>query len=90
MMPNTHDQLNMFIEPIKVIEKLQCKRKMMYAKSVVVKTLDDNIEVKIVHLGFTTKIKQIQCMKVATKATKSKKTTTKEKHEDGEFGVLKN
>ena len=88
---NTHDQLNLITEPIEIVEKLQCKRKMPCVEAMAIGTLNDDVDIQIVHREPSTKRKQTPRMKVTTKTTKSKKTTSKEEHEvDEEFGVSKN
>lgn len=48
-MSNTCDQPNAITTFIAVVEELQCKRKMTYAKRTVIGILDDDVNVQIVH-----------------------------------------
>ena len=63
------------------------KKKLPCVEAIAIDTLDDYVDIDIVYEEPSTKRKQASHTKVATKATKSKKTTSKEEHEDGEFGV---
>ena len=65
-------------------------KKNAICRGIAIETLNNGVDVQIVHGGPSLKRKQAPRMKLATKTTKSKKKTSKEEHEeDEECGVSK-